>query len=270
MSMDTRPHILIKLEALQRLIMLNTLSGVLPLYIVTEYPKSGGSWLCSMLSEYMNIPFPRNRRPEITSSIMHGHISYSPFMKNVTCLYRDGRDVMVSLYYHMLFENDKNSSALVSRTRSDLDYLDVDDIKTNLSSFIDYIYANESKSISPFKFTWGKFVRDWIDKDVNAVKYESLIDDCYGTMKVLLENLTNLPIDEERLKQIVHKYSFANQTNRKPGQEDIKSFIRKGQPGDWKEKFTKESAETFNGYYSSEMKKLGYAEDDSWVETLKV
>ena len=151
--MDERSHLSIRLDAMQRLIMVNTLSGVLPLYIVTEYPKSGGSWLCSMLSEYMNIPFPRNRRPNLTSSIMHGHMSYSPLMRNVTCFFRDGRDVMISFYYHMLFENDKNSPILVSRTRSDLNFTNVDDIKSNLSDFIEYVHNRETKSLSPYKFT---------------------------------------------------------------------------------------------------------------------
>lgn len=266
--MDNRAHIIIRLEALQRLIMINTLSGVLPLYIVTEYPKSGGSWLSSMLSEYMDIPFPRNRRPNFTSSIMLGHMSYTPFMKNVTCLIRDGRDVMVSLYYYMLFENDKNSPILVSRTRKHLGFSDYNDIKSNLSTFIKYVHNRETKSISPYKFTWGQFIRDWNGKDVNLVTYENLIDDCYGTMKPLLEKITNKPIDEDRLKKVIHKYSFANQTKRKPGEEDVKSFIRKGQPGDWKEKFTRESAKTFSSYFRDEMIQVGYIEDDSWIDTL--
>ena len=84
--METRLNIQIKIDALKRLFMVNTLSGVLPLYIVTEYPKSGGSWLSSMMSEYLEVPFPRNRRPNFTSSIMHGHMLYSPLMNNVTCL----------------------------------------------------------------------------------------------------------------------------------------------------------------------------------------
>lgn len=266
--MKNRHKIIIKLEALQRLIMLNTLSGVLPLYIVTEYPKSGGSWLCSMLSEYMEIPFPRNRRPNMTSSIMHGHISYSPLMKNVTCLYRDGRDVMTSLYYHMLFENDKNSAAWVLHNRSELNFSDFDDIKSNLPDFIQYVHNKESKSLSPFKFTWGEFVRGWINKNANMVKYEELIGDCFGTMKTLLENITNKPIDEDRLKSIIYKYSFENQTKRKPGQEDVKSFIRKGQPGDWKEKFNKKSAIIFNDLYRNEMIDLGYVQDDNWIDIL--
>jgi len=267
--MKNKPHIIIKFEALQRLIMVNTLSGVLPLYLVTEYPKSGGSWLCSMLSEYMNIPFPRNKRPSFTSSIIHGHMSYSPLMNNVTCLYRDGRDVMVSLYYHMLFENDKNSPLLVSRTRNDLDFSDFDDIQSNLSDFIAYVHNNETKSLSPFKFTWGEFARNWANKNVNTIKYEDMIEDCYGSMKMLLESISNNPVDEERLKIVVHKYSFENQTNRKPGQEDVKSFIRKGQPGDWKDKFTKRSAKVFNDYYGRELIGLGYVENDLWVDKLK-
>jgi len=267
--MDNRHNLLIKLEALQRLIMVNTLSGMLPLYIVTEYPKSGGSWLSSMMAEYLNVPFPRNRRPKLKPSIMHGHMLYSPRMKNVTCLFRDGRDVMVSLYYHMMFENDQNSPSLVARTRGNLKFADYDDIRSNLSDFIEYVHSNESNSLSPFKFTWGEFVRNWIDKDVNKVKYEGLIDDCYGSMQELLESITNKPVDEERLNKIIHKYSFENQTRRKPGQEDVKSFIRKGQPGDWKEKFTSNSAKTFNDYYGQEMIKLGYVQDNTWIDSLK-
>lgn len=267
--MDKRSRTIIKLDALQRLVMNNTLSGVLPLYIITEYPKSGGSWLGSMLSEYMDIPFPRNKRPNFTSSIMLGHMSYTPFMKNVTCLIRDGRDVMVSLYYFMLFENDKNSPILVSRTRNDLAFSDVNDIKSNLSEFIEYVHNRETKSLSPYKFTWAQFVRDWHGKDVNIVTYENLIDDCYATMKPLLEKITKKPINEDRLKTVIDKYSFKNQTRRKPGEEDVKSFIRKGQPGDWKEKFTKESAKTFSSFYRNEMIELGYIDDDSWIDTLE-
>lgn len=266
--MDTRTTTEIKLDALQRLIMNNTLSGILPLYIVTEYPKSGGSWLSSMMADYLEVPFPRNRRPNITSSIMHGHMLYSPCMSNITCLYRDGRDVIVSLYYHMLFQNDKNSPEVVKRTRSELAFNDFEDIRNNLSQFIEYIYIRENNSLSPFKFTWGEFVRSWIDKDVNMIKYESLINDCYGSMQALLENIINKPVDEERLKMIIHKYSFENQTRRKPGQEDVKSFIRKGQPGDWKEKFNKKSATTFNKLYRNEMIALGYDLNDSWIDEL--
>ena len=170
--MDRRSILTIRLDALQRFIMVNTLSKVLPLYIVTEYPKSGGSWLSQMLSEYLDIPFPRNQRPAIISSLMHGHMPYSPLMSNVFCLHRDGRDIMVSLYYHSLFQNDKNSPHLVSRVRKDLAFADFDDIKANLPNFIEYVYDRDTASKSPFRFSWPQFVASWHSRGAAHLKYE--------------------------------------------------------------------------------------------------
>jgi len=263
--MEARSKISIKLDALQRLIMINTLSGVLPLYIVTEYPKSGGSWLSQMLAEYLEVPFPRNKRPKLESSVMHGHMLSTPFMKNVVCLFRDGRDVMVSLYYHLLFENDRNSTQMVKKARSDLLFDDYEDIHKNLSIFIEYIYTKESSSNSPYRFTWKEFVTDWHNKKAVFVKYEELIEDCHGAMSRVIHDLTTKQIDVPRLEGIVAKYSFENQTKRKPGQENISSFIRKGMPGDWKQKFSVNAAETFHRYYGEQMIQLGYIENKSWI-----
>ena len=43
--------------------MVRLLSGVLPLYVVNEYPKSGGTWVGQMLGRALDVPFPRNRPP---------------------------------------------------------------------------------------------------------------------------------------------------------------------------------------------------------------
>lgn len=263
--MDSRSRIRIKADALQRLLMVNTISGILPLYIVTEYPKSGGSWVSQMLAEYLRVPFPRNERPAIKSSVMHGHMLYTPMMKNVVCVFRDGRDVMVSLYYHMLFENEKNSHELVRRVRADLDYEDISDIKRNLPSFIQYMNDMESKSWSPFKFTWSEFVRSWKDRDVCKLKYEDLSSDCAGALCPVIERLSGEIIDMARLESVVDKFSFEKQAKRKPGEENIASFIRKGQPGDWREKFSRRAGEVFDKYYGSELRVLGYVSSDAWL-----
>ncbi len=60
--MDRRRKLSIWAGAFQRLLMANTLSGILPLFIVTEYPKSGGSWVGQMLAEYLDFPFLSNKR----------------------------------------------------------------------------------------------------------------------------------------------------------------------------------------------------------------
>lgn len=266
--MDERSSLAIKLDALVRYAMVNTVSGVLPLYIVTEYPKSGGTWLSQMLADYLDIPFPRNRSAVWKSSVIHGHMLYTPAMNNVICLFRDGRDCMVSWYYHALFHNEKNSPSLVKSYRKDLQYKDFDDIMENLPHFIEYVFETNQKSRSPFKFTWAQFARSWYEKDCAKAKYEDLVHDANFAMQELLEQLIDEQVDVGRLSEIVQKYSFSQQAKRQPGKEIKTSFLRKGVPGDWKEKFSKASAETFNYYAGKELVYLGYEKDSEWVYRL--
>ena len=52
-----------KLNGLLRYVLMHTLTTYFPLYVVNEYPKSGGTWVGQMLSDALDIPFPRNRLP---------------------------------------------------------------------------------------------------------------------------------------------------------------------------------------------------------------
>ena len=92
----------------------------LPLFLVTEFPKSGGSWVCQLLSAYLQLPYPRNVRPRIESSVLHGHMLYHRRHRNVTVVLRDGRDVMVSAYYHYLQRTDRNLGVDVDFSRGDM------------------------------------------------------------------------------------------------------------------------------------------------------
>ncbi len=62
-------------NALLRSGMVHALSGVLPLYVVNGFPKSGGTWVSQMLGRALGVPFPRNRFPTLRPAIMHGTIS---------------------------------------------------------------------------------------------------------------------------------------------------------------------------------------------------
>ncbi|MEE8057525.1 MAG: sulfotransferase domain-containing protein [Pseudomonadales bacterium] len=268
-KVDNRSNFSIKTDALQRLLMVNTLSKVLPLYIVTEYPKSGGSWLSQILAEYLDVPFPRNQRPKITSSLMHGHMSYSPFMSNVFCLHRDGRDIIASQYYHSLFQNDKNSPNQVERCRSDLNFLDYDDVQNNLGQFIEYVYQRDMASKSPFRCSWPEFESGWSGKDCVHLRYEDLVSRGVDVLVPAIEKVTGSPVDIDKLSEIYEKFSFQNQSKRKPGEENRSSFLRKGQPGDWKEKFNFESANVFDQYAGEKLIALGYEPDRAWIDNLK-
>jgi hypothetical protein len=263
--MDDRGKLAIKLDALQRLVMVNTLSGLLPAYIVTEHPKSGGTWVSQMLAECLGIPFPRNQRPPLRSCLLHGHMLYSPFLRNVVVVFRDGRDVMSSFYFHMLFQNERSSPVMVEKNRRNLVFSDYDDVRQNMAEFIQYVFDRESRSMSPFHFTWPRFVRSWCNREAVFVKYEDMVADAKGQLSKLLTGLTGDDSSRIHLQEIVDKYSFASQSNRKAGDENRSSFLRKGQPGDWKDKFSRKAAVLFEELAGQELRQLGYTRNADWV-----
>ena len=268
--MDNRSVASIKFDALVRMAMQNTLSRALPIYLITEYQKSGGTWIGQMLAAYLDLPFPRNRIPKMQACILHGHVLPTPFLSNVLCVYRDGRDAVVSSYFHMLFENDKNSPHLVKRVRSELNFTNYDDVRGNLPVFIKYLFTAHHKRtlFRPNQFTWTEFVSEWRAKAKVSVKYEDMVEDGVKTLAEAVLGLTGEDADLSKVEAIVEQYSFRNQSNREAGTENTRSFLRKGQPGDWREKFSREAALTFNEYGGQQLIELGYEQNSNWLATL--
>jgi hypothetical protein len=252
-----------KLEGAVRLGMCYALSSYLPLYIVNEYPKSGGTWVCQMLSDYLDLPFFRNQFPKFQSSVMHGHYLYNPRLKNVYIVMRDGRDVMVSYYYQSLFKHERFNDRLVKITRRDLNFDDYSDIKKNLPRFIEYKFNNKKHP----RFTWSDFVNSWIDKNAPIITYENLLRDTTTVLSQAIYKVCNVQPDQNRLREISEKYSFKSQSSRNPGDENKLSFLRKGIAGDWKNHFSKEARQVFKKFAGNELIKLGYERNHSWIDS---
>lgn len=253
----------LKYNGLTRYVLVHFFSSYFPLYIVNEYPKSGGTWVSQMLSDYLKVPFPKNQFPKLQSSIMHGHYLHSPTMKNVFVVLRDGRDIMVSSYYHSLFKNERFNARLVEITRRELQFDDDydDDVKSNLPKFIEYKFKRKKHPM----FTWSEFVNSWLDKGVAIIRYENLLRDPAKELGEAIKKVVGYDPDEKRLTEIVERYSFQRLAKRNPGEENKHSFLRKGIAGDWKNVFNKEARELFNYYAGKELIKLGYEKDESWV-----
>ena len=249
-------------EAILRFSIVHGFSRILDSVIVNEYPKSGGTWVGQMLSDALEIPFPRNCMPRLERSIMHGHFLSPWGMKNVLVVWRDGRDVMVSWYYHCLFKNEHFNSPLVDKVISDLNFKDPENISENLPKFLEYSFTRQ---VSP-KFTWSDFVRKWHNrKGIINVKYEALRTDTSKELIRICNELAGIEIGNERANEISDHFSFARQSGRKPGEEAKSSFMRKGIVGDWQNQFSQEAREIFNQYAGPELILLGYESDDSWV-----
>ena len=260
---DTRSHLLIRIHAAQRLFMWHFLQERLELVLVSEHPKSGGTWFSQMLAEALEIPFPRNKRPRFESCLMHGHLMYHPNFKKIVGVVRDGRDIMVSAYYHSLFSNDRNSDTRVDYYRKKLMFDDFDNIKANLPEFIRFMFQDYAKGYT--HFNWSDFVNGYIDNE-NAfiVKYEDLLIDAVPSLTGAIKFLGKEAVSDQRLKEVEKLFSFRRLSKRKPGQENTNSFLRKGIAGDWKNHFSQEACEAFHEFGGEELIALGYEKDDLW------
>ena len=256
----------IRWYALQRKLMWAFLARKLGAYLVAEYPKSGGTWYSQMLSEYLELPFARNTsKPHFTQCVMHGHELYKGYDDRVSVVLRDGRDLMVSFYYHHLFYNDWNHHPSVDKHRAQIGFDDFDDIYANLPKFI--VYMNEVWGRRFNHFTWAQFIESWLPNvpAERLIKYEDLLASPLSTMERALKSLTGREVDTIKLEAIVEKYRFENVAGRKQGAEKKSSFLRKGVAGDWVNHYSQESREVFDRYFGDALIRCGYEKDGSWA-----
>jgi hypothetical protein len=226
----------IRLEALIRLFNLSTISRFNDSVLLTEYPKSGGTWLGEMVADVCAIDFPQNRFPSSTRCLYHGHyLRRFPSVKTIV-LWRDPRDIVVSWYYHTLTSTVGHSSMQYHALRH-LDFTDVGDIKSNLPAFIEYMFTAQRTP----KFTWTEFFDFWFD-DTEAfhTSYEQLSHDA-GHELTELCRFFGIPTSDDRIRAIVSARSFEAKSGRKRGQGDPSSFMRKGVPGDWVNCFSEDA-----------------------------
>lgn len=230
--------------------------------VLTEYPKSGGTWLSQMLSTALGIPYPRNRWPRINGSMLiHGCYLRSRAPQRTVVLWRDCRDVMVSFYYHLFYEKPITSARYSQELKAELKIDDVADISTNLPRFIQWCFTKGYPG-----FNWNHFADVWVkhDRDLQT-SYEALSADAVGELTRLTAKLEIETPSLDAIEHAVDSFSFAKQANRKRGEEDVKSFVRKGIVGDWRNQFTREACEVFNEFGGETLVRLGYEQDGSWV-----
>ena len=240
--------------------------------VVNEYPKSGGSWLTMMLSDIIQLPFARNRLPYMKSEqIFHGHFMSRELLKGMRqiMLWRDGRDVIVSLYYHSLFYNDVGNKVGVDYMRKRVPFDNYVDINENLPAFIEFIASGSGKP----SYEWASFVKTWHGcDDCLHVKYEELFDDCKSVLLSILDGF-GIASSERKIMDVIHRYSIkdaavSNHSETPSSNNSKMSFVRKGGYGGWRDHFSRDAARLFNETSGESLIDLGYESDYSWVETV--
>lgn len=240
-----------------------------PMYFLCEYPKSGGTWLGQMLADCLQVPFPkRPAAPIAMPALVHAHWRYDPKLKRSVYMVRDGRDVMVSLYFHFVrhvqLQSRSRDVALARRLRRLFGQeADLNNTVENLPRFIPHVFARPVGA----RVNWATHVESWWGKPgVVQTRYEDLLADTREELARTLRALTGESPADWRVDLAVEKYSMRRQTGRAPGQENRSSFIRKGVAGDWVNHFSREAREVFADLAGEPLIALGYEADRSWID----
>ncbi len=237
---------------------------------IAGLPKSGSTWLrdmlCSIPGYYGFQPdhitwTDHNLRPDTFRAYDHLlavvklHTYWSPVNEAILrqeglrylVIYRDIRDVAVSWYY---FVTNVREYHYLREAVAPLSF------EQGLHYYIDNFLADEVRWIS-----------DWRRHRDPAMSMELTYERLRGdTLPVFAEAARFVCGDlaDAVIAQAVTANSFEQKSGRKPGQEDQKSFARKGISGDWRHKLTAEHKARFKDIAGDLLIELGYEQDKNW------
>lgn len=235
-----------------------------PVVFVSGFPKSGTTWVCQLVADYLQLPFPQlSVMPLGFPAVLHGHEMVSPRRPHSVYVVRDGRDAMVSFYFafiELVAEGDYPQ--VPPRSRRYLpNIVNRDHVRDNLPTFIEQMMENPAST----RYNWPDHIRGYYDAklpNVPLVRFEELRSNGPEALSAALQTLTGKTPEREEVEATLQRFSFARQRKRKPEETNK----RKGQSGDWRNHFSRRAAEIFDHYAGDTLIELGYESDRKWIE----
>jgi hypothetical protein len=156
---------------------------------------------------------------------------------------RDPRDILISNYYYAINHPEN------------WDHGNAKGVKIE-----DYLQKKlESGDWNRQFVDWG---RSWVknrDPELSLIlKYEDALEDPIRVMTGAFDFL-GFDLSKQKIERIVEANTFEKMSGRKPGEEDVKSFQRKGVSGEWREVFTDEQKRISLEQAGDVLTALGYS-----------
>lgn len=230
-------------------------------YIVTEFPKSGGTWACQLISEVLGLRFHRNALPGLRNQVLHSHRTKYLSEDNTITMVRDGRDVYISYFYHSLFENDLYNHEHVRRVRNKFCGSREVNIETDLADFISFVHNDNLH----YNGNWSRFLKRRLQRNPRLVYYENLLNSGKDEIKRVLRELGVSDVEDHIIDAAISKYSFNTQSSgSSSGSTGSHRWLRSGTSGQWRSVYNDDARSAFNKHNFSMLNALGYEDNEYW------
>lgn len=203
-----------------------------------------------------------DRTPHYVSYLDEVHAVFPE--ARVVHIIRDGRDSAIS-NLHAVWNTSRDRGGPVDLDPEELERRDAykEDpagyLESGRSIFTEQRIKGLAKRWARTIHKGRKHGRELFGDNYLELRYENLLDDSVRELEKLFGFL-EVDRDREMLKKIVEENSFERWSGRKPGEEQIGSFFRKGVAGDWKGVFNERDRRVYDRHAGDVLAELGYEE----------
>ena len=205
-----------------------------------------------------------DKSPQHTGCLDEIHEIYPD--ARVIHIVRDGRDVAVSTVHHWWRLAKDRPGGVFELTPEELEIRDayLEDREGFLASGRS-IFTEErlGQLARRWSYRVGKAHRDGTalyGERYLEIRYEDLLRDAPNTLRRILELLRARGGDNV-IERCILASSFERASNRRQGEEDSRSFFRKGVAGDWRSVFTQRDREIYEELAGDQLIRMGYDDE---------